>query len=158
MLFLKFRIGNEAYALDTAQIAEVLPLLTISPVPQAPPGVAGLIVYHGKPVPVIDLNDLALGQPAALHISTRLILVRHGEELLALIAERATDVMRCDAECFSDSGVSSESTPYFGPMTRHDGELVRLIEVRNLPPLAVRSVLFRQGQGDAWSTAESPRS
>jgi chemotaxis-related protein WspB len=157
MLFLKFRIGNERYALDTTQIVEVLPLIKITPVPQAPAGVAGLIVYRGKFVPVIDLSELALSEPAPSHISTRLILVRYGEELLGLIAEQATDVMRCDAESFSDTGVSSDSAAYLGRATQHEGALVRLIEVRNLLPSSVSSVLFRQAKEDAWSTPTSPR-
>jgi chemotaxis-related protein WspB len=157
MLLLTFRIGNERYALDTTQIIEVLPLINITPVPQAPAGVAGLIVYHGKLVPVIDLSELALGEAASSHVSTRLILVRYGEELLALIAERATDVMRCDAGSFYDTGVSSDSTPYLGQAVQQEGELVRLIEVHKLLPFTVSSVLFRQAKGDAWSTPESPR-
>jgi chemotaxis-related protein WspB len=157
MLFLKFRIGNERYALDTTQIVEVLPLIEITPVPQAPAGVAGLIVYRGKFVPVIDLSELALSEAAPSHISTRLILVRYGEELLGLIAEQATDVMRCDAESFSDTGVSSDSAAYLGRATQHEGALVRLIEVRNLLPASVSSTLFRQAKEDAWSTPTSPR-
>ena len=39
-LFLKFRIGGEHYVIDAAQIAEVLPLLRITPVPQSPPALS----------------------------------------------------------------------------------------------------------------------
>jgi chemotaxis-related protein WspB len=157
MLFLKFRIGNGRYALDTTEIIEVLPLIRITPVPQAPAGVAGLIVYRGKFVPVIDLSELALGEAAPSHISTRLILVRYGEQPLGLIAERSTDVMRCDPGSFSDTGVSSGSTPYLGRATQHEGELVRLIEVRNLLASSISGVLFSQAGEGAWSTPESPR-
>ena len=53
MLFLKFRIGADAFMLEAAQIAEVLPLLHLTPIPQAPASVAGLLNYRGRPVPVI---------------------------------------------------------------------------------------------------------
>lgn len=158
MLFLKFRIGGEGYVLDTAQIAEILPLLEITRVPQAPAGVAGLINYRGKPVPVIDLSELTLGRPARPHISTRLILVRHGEHLLGLIAEHATEMTRREAGSFADSGLASDTVPYLGPVTEDEGRLVRRIEVQKLLPPDVSKVLFRQAEEDAWSTPESPRS
>ena len=143
MLFLKFRIGSESYALDTTQIAEVLPLLEITRVPQTPVGVAGLINYRGKPVPVIDLSEMMLGEPARAHISTRLILVRYGEHLLGLIAEQATETMRREAASFTDSGLGSDSAPYLGPVTQDGGRLIRRIDVQKLLPPEVSGVLFR---------------
>ena len=143
MLFLKFRIGSESYALDTTQIAEVLPLLEITRVPQTPAGVAGLINYRGRPVPVIDMSELMLGEPGRPHISTRLILVRYGEHLLGLIAEQATETIRREAESFTDSGLASDAAPYLGPVTQDGGRLIRRIDVQKLLPPAVSSVLFR---------------
>ena len=157
MLFLKFRIGSESYALDTTQIAEVLPLLEITRVPQTPAGVAGLINYRGRPVPVIDLSELMLGEPGRPHISTRLILVRYGEHLLGLIAEQATEMMRREAGSFTDSGLASDAAPYLGPVTQDGGRLIRRIDVQKLLPPDVSSVLFRQPKENAWSTPESPR-
>jgi chemotaxis-related protein WspB len=157
MLFLKFRIGGESYALDAAQIAEVLPLLRITRVPQAPAGVAGLINYRGKSVPVVDLSELMLGEPARPHISTRLILVRYGEHLLGLIAEQATEMMQREAGSFADTGIACDAAPYLGPVTQDGGQLVRWIKVQNLLPSAVSGVLFRQAEENAWSTLESPR-
>ncbi|HVZ33385.1 MAG TPA: chemotaxis protein CheW, partial [Polyangiaceae bacterium] len=65
MLFLLFHLGAEWYALDTAAVREVLPLLELRAIPKAPAGVAGVIDYHGLALPVIDLSELALGRGAA---------------------------------------------------------------------------------------------
>jgi chemotaxis-related protein WspB len=143
MLFLKFRIGSESYVLEATQIVEVLPLLRITPIPHAPVGIQGLVNYRGRPVPVIDLSELTLGQPARLHISTRLILVHHGEHLLGLIAEQATEMMRREPEDFTDSGVASGTAPYLGAVTQDGGPLTRWIDVQKMLPAAVSSVLFR---------------
>jgi chemotaxis-related protein WspB len=157
MLFLTFRIGAESYALDTAQISEILPLLRITRLPQAPVGVAGLVNYRGRSVPVVDLSELLLGEPARTHFSTRLILVRHGAHLLGLIAEQATEMMRREAESFADPGIAIESAPYLGSVTQDGERMIRRIEVQKLPR-AVSSVLFPQAEETAWSTTESPPS
>src|SRR5580765_4358634 len=111
MLFLVFELGPERYALDVLQIAEVIPLLSLKPILQAPPAVAGIFNYRGAPVPVIDVSQLTLGRPAERRLSTRIVLVNYpdGEgqtRLLGLIAERATQTVRHEATDFVTSGVS----------------------------------------------------
>src|SRR6185503_19851205 len=101
MLFLYFQLGVDRYALDCSQVVEVVPLLGIKRIPQAPAAVAGVFNYRSKPVPVIDLSRLALGRPARPHMSARIIVVTYpGEDdtqhLLGLIAEKATETVRRD--------------------------------------------------------------
>ena len=149
MLFLQFQLGKDRYALDSSRVVEVLPLLGIKQIPQAPAGVAGAFNYRGKPVPVIDLSELALGRPARLHMSTRIIIVRYPDgngtqHLLGLIAEKATETVRRDATDFTDSGVINDGAPYLGPVATDPNGLVQRIEVTQLLPAAVRDVLFKQ--------------
>ena len=77
MLFLLFQLGQDRYALDTGAIAEVLPLVAITAIPQAPAGVAGLFNYRGAPVPAIDLSQLTMGRPARRRLNTRIIMVHY---------------------------------------------------------------------------------
>ena len=149
MLFLQFQLGKDRYALDSSQVVEVLPLLGIKQIPQAPAGVAGAFNYRGKPVPVIDLSELALGRPARLHMSTRIIIVRYPDgngtlHQLGLIAEKATETVRRDPADFADSGVVNDGAPYLGPVATDPNGLVQRIEVTQLLPAAVRDVLFKQ--------------
>ena len=149
MLFLQFQLGKDRYALDSSQVVEVLPLLGIKQIPQAPAGVAGAFNYRGKPVPVIDLSELALGRPARPHMSTRIIIVRYPDgngtlHQLGLIAEKATETVRRDPADFADSGVVNDGAPYLGPVATDPNGLVQRIEVTQLLPAAVRDVLFKQ--------------
>jgi chemotaxis-related protein WspB len=43
VLFFLFQLGEDRYALDALQIAEILPLVGVKRIPQAPTGVAGVI-------------------------------------------------------------------------------------------------------------------
>jgi chemotaxis-related protein WspB len=155
MLFLEFQVGTEAYVLHTAQIVEVLPLVSLKRIPQAPVGIAGLFNYRGRPVPAIDLSELMLGRTAQHHRSTRLILVRYGERLLGLIAEQATTTLQREALDFTDSGIANHATPYLGPVTRDGARLIQWIEVHKLLPESVSSVLFRQAEQASWPLPES---
>src|SRR5438552_2197518 len=99
MLFLLFQLGKDRYALDIRQVAEVLPLVEVKQIPHTLPAVVGAFNYRGTSIPLIDLNELALGRPALKRLSTRIILVHYPDpkgtsHLLGLIAEKATGTMR----------------------------------------------------------------
>lgn len=149
MLFLVFHIGEDRYALEARQVAEVLPLVEIKRIPQAPAGVAGAFVYQGNPVPVLDLSEFATGTPSPRLMSTRIFLAEYaapdGEKhLLGLIAEKATSAIRRHPEDFVEAGVAVDAAPYLGPVTMEGGKMIQRIEINQLLPGNVREQLFRQ--------------
>ena len=147
MLFLLFQLGKERYALDAGQVSEVLPLLDVKEIPQAPLGVAGVFDFRGVAVPVIDLSLMAYGRPAPHRWSTRLIVAHYpdggGEKrLLGLVVEKATEAVRFAPEDFVETGVTSERAPYLGPVATDARGMVQRIDVSKLLPASVREVLF----------------
>jgi chemotaxis-related protein WspB len=149
MLFFLFRLGADRYALDALRIAEILPLVSVKRVPRAPAGIAGIIDYHGAPVPLIDLNQMALGLPTRQRLGTRIILVNYPgrggvTHLLGLLAEGATETMRRDPADFVASGVGNDAAPYLGPVAADATGLIQWIKLEKLLPPSVRDQLFKQ--------------
>ena len=149
MLFLLFQLGKDRYALEASRVVEVLPLLEMKQLPQAPKGVAGIFNYRGRPVPAVDLSALTLGQPASERFSTRIIIVNYPDHrgthrLLGLIAEHATETLRKDAKDFVDSGVKLGQAPYLGPILMDRLSPVQWIYEQRLLPDPVRNVLFSE--------------
>ena len=149
MLFLIFQLGSDRYALDARRVAEILPLVSITKIPQAPTGVAGVLNYRGAPVPVIDLSELILGQPARPCLSTRIVLVHDGPDggharLLGVIAEHATETVQRAVSDFVPSGLLNGATPYLGPVATDERGLMQWIDVEMLLPRSVKDVLFTQ--------------
>ena len=137
MLFLVFQLGTDRYAIEATQVLEVLPLVHSKHTPHTLPGVAGIFDYHGAPVPLIDLAELALGNPSRRWMSTRIILINYrqgsGEaELLGLLAERATETLRRSEKDFKDSGLAFPGVPYLGPVLIDASEIVQRVEIRRL--------------------------
>jgi chemotaxis-related protein WspB len=149
VLFLLFELGQDRYALDVRQVAEVLPLVDLKQVPQAPPSVAGILNYRGEPVPVIDVSQLMLGRRAQRRLSTRVVLVQYPDadgqpRLLGLIAERATQTVRREETDFVASGVTNERASYLGPVAPDTRGLLQRLDVRTLLPTSVRDMLFQE--------------
>ncbi len=148
MLFLVLQLGDDRYALNTGQIGEILPMVQLKQIPQAPPGVAGAFNYRGAPVPVIDLSQLTLGRPARMSLSTRLVVVDYtdhagGTRRLGLIAERATDTMRLDPADFGPCGVTNDDTPYLGPVLADQRGLIQWVDPATIVPPSISAMLFR---------------
>lgn len=156
MLFLLFQIGNDRYALEARHAVEVIPLLALKKVPQAPRGVAGIFNYRGQPVPALDLCELTLNRSARERLSTRIIIVNASRppeverrepsepttqdtkpvNLLGLIAEHATGMMQRDPREFVDSGVRIGAAPYLGPVLMDNKGVIQLIHASGLAALA----------------------
>jgi chemotaxis-related protein WspB len=149
MLFILFQIGRDRYALPASSVIEVLPLMNLKRVPGAPAGLAGVLNFHGTPVPVIDLNEMALGEPAARRLSTRIILVLypldpHHPRALGLIAEHATNMIKRTIQDFIETGVESDDARFLGKVANDAGGLIQWVEVERLLTSEVCNVLFRE--------------
>jgi purine-binding chemotaxis protein CheW len=62
--YLTFSIGRESFGIDVLKIREIIRLVDITAVPQAPDHVRGVINLRGKIIPVVDLR-LRFGLPKA---------------------------------------------------------------------------------------------
>jgi chemotaxis-related protein WspB len=142
MLFLLFQLGADRYALPASLVREVLPLVELKKIPQAPPGVAGVFNYHGEPVPVLDLSEFVLGKPAKPSLSTRILLTDYRRHALGLIAEQATETIRRDEADFAETGITVEGAPYLGPVATDERGVIQRVELDALLPEGIRDVLF----------------
>ncbi len=158
MLFLRFQLGNSQYALEASRVVEVVPLLDIKPLPRAPQGIAGFFNYRGQPVPAMDLCQLTLGRSARECLSTRIIVIDYLDasgtaRLLGLIAEQATELLRCDSKDFIDPGLRVAATPFLGGVFMDGSGPVQWLHTQKLLPDAVRDSLFAEPRALEAGTA-----
>jgi chemotaxis-related protein WspB len=147
MLFLLFQLGKDRYALEASRVVEVVPLLALKTIPQAPQGVAGMVVYRGRAIPALDLCHLLLGRPARERLSTRMLIINHSDapgrnQWLGLIVERATEMMQRDVRDFREAGVKPASAPFLGPVVTDDRGVIQLLHAQELLAAKARELLF----------------
>jgi purine-binding chemotaxis protein CheW len=61
--YITFQLGNELFAIDVAQVREILELALVTRVPTAPDYMRGVVNVRSKAIPVVDLR-LKFGLPA----------------------------------------------------------------------------------------------
>ena len=76
--FLSFHLGEEEYALEILTVREIIGLMEITPLPQTPAYVKGVINLRGKIIPVIELRTRFGMDPVAYTDQTCVIVVEVG--------------------------------------------------------------------------------
>lgn len=73
--YITFKLGDEVFAIDVAQVREVLEVSQITKVPTAPPYMRGVVNVCGQATPVVDLR-LKFGLPESPDtVHTRIIVL-----------------------------------------------------------------------------------
>ena len=73
--YITFKLGDELFAIDVAQVREVLEVATITKVPTAPACIRGVVNVRGQATPVVDLR-LRFGLPQAKDtVHTRILVM-----------------------------------------------------------------------------------
>lgn len=152
MMLLLFFVGEDRYGLDVTQVVEVIPCVTINKVPRVPEYVVGLLNYHGKSVPVIDMTALMCDRLSQRRLSTRIILVNHHDEnhvphLLGMMAERVISTVKLPESSFFPSGIESEAA-FLGDVVIDEGKIVHRVDVNRLLTVKMRDVLFPQRENN----------
>lgn len=95
-----FVLGGHLFGIEVTQVQEVLRYQRMTPVPLAPPDIAGLINLRGQIVTALDLRS-RLGLP--LRPDDRLpmnVVVRTGEGSLSLLVDEIGDVIEVAEDTF----------------------------------------------------------
>ena len=144
MLLLIVKLGPERYAIETNQVAEVIPRVRMREVPHAPDFVVGLFVFRGAVVPVIDLRKLMWGKECELFLNTRIVLVRLDDDrLLGLMAEDVTDTKQSSELTNVETGIEVEKAPYLSTMGVGEGVgMVQLIDIYKLLDQKAQELLY----------------
>ena len=90
---LAFRCGGERYAFDSAWVARVLPLLPLTLLPGVPAHVAGIAMWEGEVLAVVDLRVL-LALPLSELVEPGALIVLRGEDNRFAVMADAIDGTR----------------------------------------------------------------
>jgi len=137
VLLLLFSAGGPLYAMESKDVVEVIPRVSLRPAVNLPSYVSGLFNYRGVVVPVIDLCFLIQNRPSGQNLSSRIIMVTSGpnndkDHYIGLLSEGVTDTISRPLNAFHDTGLDSGSKPYLGGMTLDERGMVQILHLKIL--------------------------
>jgi purine-binding chemotaxis protein CheW len=134
--YLTFELGHESYGIAVLKIREIIRLTNITPVPQMPNYIKGVINLRGKIIPVVDLR-LKFGLEKAETTERTCIVVVHveladgGSKLMGLVVdgvEEVTNFAATDIEETPDFGTQID-TDYLLGMAKIKGVVKTLLDI-----------------------------
>jgi purine-binding chemotaxis protein CheW len=90
---LTFKLDEQEYALNIANVVQVVRMVAVTKTPQAPHYVEGVVNLRGKVIPVVDIRKRynLPGKPCDLN--TQLLIARTDRRLMALIVDVVSKVL-----------------------------------------------------------------
>jgi purine-binding chemotaxis protein CheW len=96
--------GEEKYGLNIQHVASIERVLEITPMPELPDDVLGVIHLRGKIIPVVDFGRLIGNGKSLMADGSRIVVLQKEDELLGLLTESATDVIDVPSDTIQSAG------------------------------------------------------
>ena len=129
--YLTFALGSEEYGVEILKVQEIRGFTPITPIPNTPPHIKGVMNLRGAIIPVLDLRH-TLAMPATEYSRfTVIIVVTVGVRVMGLIVDAVSDVLdvaRADVHPTPDFGTRIDSR-FIQGMARVGDKLVVLLDI-----------------------------
>ncbi len=89
--YILFTVAGTSYAVRSHQVQHMEMVEHVTPVPNAPAFIEGVVFSRGQVVPVMNLRVRFGFDRIARDLRTRLLVVQHGERRVALMADDARE-------------------------------------------------------------------
>lgn len=147
MLALTFQVGEETFAIDIRDVCEVVPDVPLERPAGAAEWLAGLLVFRGAIVPVVELSAVLSTELETARLSTRIIIARlrdgDGELLVGLRASRVTELRELPTSGRGRERAAGEVAAS-GRVIVDDAGVLNVADLRTLLPAQVREQLSRE--------------
>ncbi len=153
---LTFRLNKKTLAIPVADIAEVNRLAQLTAVPKAPDCVLGVINYHGKTTPVLNLKKLLDFSPSELKSNAMWFASGDDESFVCLAVDELGNFADLPADSLDDlpDTAGGAETGHVKSYARIDGEVVQILDVRHV--ISDRILEFFRASAGGNQTDASP--
>jgi len=91
--YLTFVLGEEQYGIEILKVQEIKGYSAITPIPNTPPHIKGVINLRGTVVPVVDLRAKFSLAATDYNKFTVIIVVNVGEKVIGMLVDAVSDVL-----------------------------------------------------------------
>jgi purine-binding chemotaxis protein CheW len=102
--FVVFQLDQQRYALRLGTVKRAIPAVEITPLPQAPDTVLGIINMHGQIIPVFNLRRRFHLPEREIEVNDKLIIAATARRIVALAVDSVGDVIEHAEQEVIDAG------------------------------------------------------
>ncbi|NTU41855.1 MAG: chemotaxis protein CheW [Nitrospirales bacterium] len=129
-----FKLGNEEYAVDILKVQEINRMVEITPVPNSPPSLEGVINLRGKVIPVLSLRAKFFLPQKEVSGQERIMILDIQGFTTGLVVDGVSEVLRISSETVDPPPpmASSISAEFIGGIAKTESRLIILLDIDRL--------------------------
>ena len=132
--YLTFTLGAEEYGVEILKVQEIKGYSAITPIPNTPNYVKGVMNLRGSIIPIVDLRAKLSMAEAAYNQFTVIIVVRVGAKTVGVVVDAVSDVLNIplkDIQPTPDFG-SQVDARFISGLAKAGDRLVVLLEIEKV--------------------------
>jgi purine-binding chemotaxis protein CheW len=128
-----FRVGKEYFGVPISIVHEIVRMMEITVVPDAPPFIEGVINLRGKIIPIVDLRK-RFSEGVQHNRRNRILVAELDGHNVGLVVDSANEVLKMDSELIEPPPNIFEQGEmnYVTGVGKLDGKLVILIDLAKI--------------------------
>jgi purine-binding chemotaxis protein CheW len=136
--FILFGVAGTTYAAMTRQVRHVEMIEEITPVPNAPPCIDGVVFSRGQVVPVVNLRARFGFERIPRDLRARLLIVESGGRMVGLLADAAREFIVIPEAAVQPPGasISGLSGNYLDGIATLGDRIVLIVNIESLIDVA----------------------
>lgn len=129
-----FNVGREFFGVSIGAVKEIIRVPDITPVPDTPDFVEGVVNLRGRIVPVVDMRRRVGIQSAERNRGNRILVLELAGKVVGLIVDSASDIIKISEEAIEPPPdiVSSIGAEYVTGVGKLEGKLIVLLDLTRL--------------------------
>lgn len=132
--YILFGVAGTTYAIRSHQVLHIEMIEHVTPVPNAPAFVEGVVFSRGQVVPVINLRARFGFERAAVTLRSRLLVVQHESRRVGLLADESREFIRISEASIKppQEAIGGLSGNYLDGVATLGQRIVLVLNVREL--------------------------
>ncbi len=131
--FLTFDLNDQEFGIEILQVQEIKNFTRVTPIPNMPECVKGVMNLRGTVVLIIDLRKKLNMSIAEINQFTVIIVVNVGEKIMGLVVDAVSDVLNVgDADIEGAPKLGGIDTSFIKGLAKSADRLVTLLDIEVL--------------------------
>jgi len=136
-----FKLNGLQYALYLSEVERIVHAVDVTPLPQAPDVVIGVINYQGKIIPVIDMRLRFQLPSREIDLDNQFIIAQTSKRLIVLVVDSVTGVHELEQHQISSAPDTLPFTNYLSGIAKIETDIILINDLEKFLSLDEEKIL-----------------